>query len=197
MLSVLRSIIQPYYQPNPSPPSPFSLNSAFNDPPLYIPNPSAWALNVKNSNNIIIFGSFASEYREYHWLRSVTIQAPVFTASSSFASLYSFFNTYLCPVMFSRITPKTASLPATVKRRFLTSTQHQRSIFIAYLQLRRQACWVSTRLASSIRLTTSMALPRPWRLGLGREFDQTLNWIMCIYNHCYRSYLCSEWIPFI
>ncbi|KAF9044173.1 exo-beta-1,3-glucanase [Panaeolus papilionaceus] len=47
----------PYYQPNPVSPSPFSINSAFNDPTPYSGSPSAWALHIKNSKAITIFGA--------------------------------------------------------------------------------------------------------------------------------------------
>ncbi|TFK33476.1 exo-beta-1,3-glucanase [Crucibulum laeve] len=47
----------PYYQPNPTAPAPFTINSSFKDPSPYSGNPSAWALNVQTSNNIFIFGA--------------------------------------------------------------------------------------------------------------------------------------------
>ncbi|CAL1705010.1 unnamed protein product [Somion occarium] len=47
----------PYYQPSPAPPTPFSINAAFHDPSL--PEPAAWALNVQNSQNIIVFGLYS------------------------------------------------------------------------------------------------------------------------------------------
>lgn len=50
--------LQPYYQPNPTAPTPFNLNTAFNDPTFYGGSPSAWALAVKNSHNILIFGDY-------------------------------------------------------------------------------------------------------------------------------------------
>jgi len=48
---------QPYYQPGPVSPNPFSINSAYSDPTPYSSNPSAWALSVKNSNGILVFGA--------------------------------------------------------------------------------------------------------------------------------------------
>ncbi|PPQ70366.1 hypothetical protein CVT24_013141 [Panaeolus cyanescens] len=47
----------PYYQPTPVPPSPFSINTSFNDPTPFSGSPSAWALNIKNSKSITIFGA--------------------------------------------------------------------------------------------------------------------------------------------
>ncbi|PPQ70273.1 hypothetical protein CVT26_014562 [Gymnopilus dilepis] len=47
----------PYYQPNPAPPSPFAINSSLNDPTPFSGTPSAWALNIKNSKNILVFGA--------------------------------------------------------------------------------------------------------------------------------------------
>nr|BAE20245.1 exo-beta-1,3-glucanase [Lentinula edodes]BAE44303.1 exo-beta-1,3-glucanase [Lentinula edodes] len=46
----------PYYQPSPAVPSPFSLNSAFNDPTIF-GGSSAWALHVTSSSNILVFGA--------------------------------------------------------------------------------------------------------------------------------------------
>ncbi|KAF8154413.1 exo-beta-1,3-glucanase [Crassisporium funariophilum] len=58
----------PYYQPNPVAPAPFSLSTTFKDPALYSPNPSAWGLSIKTSNNILIFGaglySFFDKYTQ-------------------------------------------------------------------------------------------------------------------------------------
>ncbi|KJA18280.1 glycoside hydrolase family 55 protein [Hypholoma sublateritium FD-334 SS-4] len=47
----------PYYQPDPASPSPFSVNTAYNDPAPYANSPSAWALSIINSNNILVFGA--------------------------------------------------------------------------------------------------------------------------------------------
>ncbi|KAJ3726382.1 exo-beta-1,3-glucanase [Lentinula guzmanii] len=46
----------PYYQPSPAVPSPFSVNSAFNDPTTFAGS-SAWALHVSTSSNILVFGA--------------------------------------------------------------------------------------------------------------------------------------------
>ncbi|CAA7270475.1 unnamed protein product [Cyclocybe aegerita] len=58
----------PYFQPNPVSPTPFSINAAYKDPTPYSPNPSAWALHIKTSRNILIFGaglySFFTNYAQ-------------------------------------------------------------------------------------------------------------------------------------
>ncbi|KAJ3501572.1 hypothetical protein NLJ89_g9279 [Agrocybe chaxingu] len=58
----------PYFQPNPVAPTPFSINAAYKDPTPYSPNPSAWALHIKTSRNILIFGaglySFFTNYAQ-------------------------------------------------------------------------------------------------------------------------------------
>ncbi|KAH7869711.1 exo-beta-1,3-glucanase [Lentinula edodes] len=51
----------PYYQPSPAVPSPFSLNSAFNDPTIF-GGSSAWALHVTSSSNILVFGKIILHY---------------------------------------------------------------------------------------------------------------------------------------
>ncbi|KAJ7632169.1 exo-beta-1,3-glucanase [Roridomyces roridus] len=56
----------PYYQPNPSAPTPFTINGAFSDPTSV--GTSAWGLVVSKSSNILIFGaglySFFSTYSQ-------------------------------------------------------------------------------------------------------------------------------------
>ncbi|PPQ77526.1 hypothetical protein CVT25_011323 [Psilocybe cyanescens] len=47
----------PYFQPNPAPPAPFTVNSAFHDPPSAQGLSAAWALNVQTSTDIIVFGA--------------------------------------------------------------------------------------------------------------------------------------------
>ncbi|KAF8960770.1 pectate lyase superfamily protein-domain-containing protein [Flammula alnicola] len=58
----------PYYQPSPVSPSPFSINTTFHDPTPYSGNPSAWALSIVNSHNILVFGaglySFFQDYSQ-------------------------------------------------------------------------------------------------------------------------------------
>jgi len=56
----------PYYQPNPAPPAPFSVNTAFQDPSNWSGISAAWALRVTTSTDILVFGaglySFFSNY---------------------------------------------------------------------------------------------------------------------------------------
>ncbi|KAI0831502.1 exo-beta-1,3-glucanase [Trametes gibbosa] len=47
----------PYYQPDPAPPAPFSVNGDFNDPSFPSGQTSAWAVSIANSQDIIIFGA--------------------------------------------------------------------------------------------------------------------------------------------
>lgn len=58
----------PYFQPNPAPPSPFSINSSLKDPNFSNGVTSAWALTVTTSTNIIVFGaglySFFQNYNQ-------------------------------------------------------------------------------------------------------------------------------------
>ncbi|KAF9443873.1 glycoside hydrolase family 55 protein [Macrolepiota fuliginosa MF-IS2] len=46
----------PYFQPNPAPPAPFTVNSSFKDP-SFNGISASWALKVSGSSNIIIFGA--------------------------------------------------------------------------------------------------------------------------------------------
>ncbi|KAF9002426.1 glucan 1,3-beta-glucosidase [Cyathus striatus] len=83
----------PYFQPNPVSPAPFLINSAFNDPTPYSGNPSAWALWVKNSQNILIFGaglySFFQDYAQT-CLTSNNCQAQIANIdSTSSVNIYS------------------------------------------------------------------------------------------------------------
>lgn len=54
----------PYYQPNPSAPTPFTVNSALHDPDFAASCAgqsgnckSAWGLRIMNSNNILVYGA--------------------------------------------------------------------------------------------------------------------------------------------
>ena len=49
-------LLQPYYQPDPAPPAPFSTNSAYHDPTFSSSQTSAWAVTISNSQDLIIFG---------------------------------------------------------------------------------------------------------------------------------------------
>ncbi|KAF9820126.1 hypothetical protein IEO21_01559 [Rhodonia placenta] len=56
----------PYYQPSPTPPTPFSLESSYNDPSFPSGQVAAWALNVQTSMDIIVFGAgHYSFYQNY------------------------------------------------------------------------------------------------------------------------------------
>ncbi|KAJ3560072.1 hypothetical protein NP233_g11075 [Leucocoprinus birnbaumii] len=46
----------PYFQPNPAPPAPFTVNSAFHDP-SFNGITASWALKVASSTDIIVFGA--------------------------------------------------------------------------------------------------------------------------------------------
>ncbi|KAG6917782.1 hypothetical protein DXG01_001054 [Tephrocybe rancida] len=50
----------PYFQPNPAPPQPFSVNSAYKDPTFTGAVTSAWGLKVVTSTDIIVFGNISS-----------------------------------------------------------------------------------------------------------------------------------------
>ena len=50
--------MQPYYQPVPSPPTPFKLSPAYKDPQIYKEDaPSSWALSIADSKDIFIYGA--------------------------------------------------------------------------------------------------------------------------------------------
>ncbi|KAJ7164261.1 pectin lyase fold/virulence factor [Mycena filopes] len=58
----------PFYQPNPSPPAPFTVSTAFQDPSNWSGITAAWGLRVTTSTDIIVFGaalySFFSNYSQ-------------------------------------------------------------------------------------------------------------------------------------
>ena len=68
----LTSPPQPYYQPSPAAPAPFSYNAAYKDPQTS--QTSAWGLWVQSSQNILVFG--AGLYSVRH---SVQCQATILT----------------------------------------------------------------------------------------------------------------------
>ncbi|KAJ7929215.1 exo-beta-1,3-glucanase [Mycena leptocephala] len=47
----------PYYQPNPAPPAPFTVNTGLHDPATWTGITAAWALRVTTSTDIIVFGA--------------------------------------------------------------------------------------------------------------------------------------------
>lgn len=76
----LPDVLQPYYQPTPAPPAPFSTNFLGTDPSFGNGMTSAWALTVTTSTNIMVFGMFIDPEASLMILRL-----------SSGAGLYSFF----------------------------------------------------------------------------------------------------------
>ncbi|KAE9406729.1 exo-beta-1,3-glucanase [Gymnopus androsaceus JB14] len=83
---------QPYYQPTPAVPSPFSVNSAFQDPTVFSGG-SAWALHVASSTGIIIMGAgFYSFFENFGQgcLDTENCQSQIMTVdSASSINLYS------------------------------------------------------------------------------------------------------------
>ncbi|TFK67130.1 exo-beta-1,3-glucanase [Pluteus cervinus] len=83
----------PYFQPNPVPPTPFSVNSTWKDPTYNGSVRSAWALRVTTSTDIIIFGaglySFFDTYSQ-DCITPATCQAHIANIdSTSGVSIYS------------------------------------------------------------------------------------------------------------
>jgi glucan 1,3-beta-glucosidase len=81
----------PYYQPNPTPPTPFSINSAYSDPTGSLS--AAWGLWVASSSNILVFGaghySFFDNYSQ-DCLTGLTCQNQIVNIdSSSTIAIYS------------------------------------------------------------------------------------------------------------
>jgi hypothetical protein len=80
----------PYFQPKPADPTPFRIDPTYNDPSPYEINPSAWALAVKDSRDILIFGaglySFFMNYST-DCLGSRKCQTQVATISSSSSNI--------------------------------------------------------------------------------------------------------------
>ncbi|KAJ7582651.1 exo-beta-1,3-glucanase [Mycena floridula] len=74
----------PYYQPNPAPPSPFSINAAFHDPTFSIT--SAWAVRITTSSNILVFGaglySFFQNYAQ-NCIAPATCQSQLFNVDTA------------------------------------------------------------------------------------------------------------------
>jgi glucan 1,3-beta-glucosidase len=95
----------PYYQPNPAPPAPFSINSSFKDPSFPSGQTSSWGLNVQSSTDIIVFGaglySFFQNYGQ-NCLTSYNCQNQILnvdsTSSLSVFSLSTVATTYMVSV---------------------------------------------------------------------------------------------------
>ncbi|EKM82792.1 hypothetical protein AGABI1DRAFT_68739 [Agaricus bisporus var. burnettii JB137-S8] len=75
----------PYFQPNPSPPAPFSIVPSFSDPSFNGVR-SSWALTVSGSTDIIVFGaglySFFSNYNQ-DCITPATCQSQILNVDSS------------------------------------------------------------------------------------------------------------------
>ena len=85
-------VLQPYFQPVPAPPAPFSNNAALHDPSFPSGLRSAWAVTITQSSNIFIFGTSAHPRS-----LSAFLDADCWTAPSPHptgAGLYSFFDNY-------------------------------------------------------------------------------------------------------
>ncbi|EGN96215.1 glycoside hydrolase family 55 protein [Serpula lacrymans var. lacrymans S7.3] len=83
----------PYYQPDPAPPTPFSINSAYNDPTFDNGMNMAWAVWVESSQNVIIFGaghySFFQNYSQTCLTNNTCNPQIVNTDSTSSVAIYS------------------------------------------------------------------------------------------------------------
>lgn len=79
--------MQPYYQPVPAAPTPFTINSTFHDPAFSASQTSAWAVNVQNSSNLIMFGASLCSLCEVY---SSCPLRPIYVGMG----LYSFFQNY-------------------------------------------------------------------------------------------------------
>jgi hypothetical protein len=89
----------PYWQPNPAVPAPFTLNPAYNDPPLASGQTSAWSLAIQASSGIYAYGvnlySFFSRYNQT-CLNTYNCQQGTFTIDSASTAIYIYnFNTYV------------------------------------------------------------------------------------------------------
>ena len=71
----------PYYQPVPNPPAPFQLSPKYHDPPSYFNQTDAWAIYVRESWDITIFGAglynFFKNYTQA-CLSNTTCQTDIF-----------------------------------------------------------------------------------------------------------------------
>ncbi|CAE6353085.1 unnamed protein product [Rhizoctonia solani] len=80
----------PYWQPNPAPPAPFTINSSYYDP-SFTNGSAAWALRVQASSNIYVYGaglySFFQNYVQT-CLDSYTCQNSIVTISSDSTDVY-------------------------------------------------------------------------------------------------------------
>jgi len=91
----------PYYQPIPEPPAPFKSEKKYHDPTFNSSIPAAWALNVVDSSDIILYGAgFYSFFQNYTQtcIASETCQAQImnidFKSNISVYSLQTVGTTY-------------------------------------------------------------------------------------------------------
>ncbi|KIY50878.1 glycoside hydrolase family 55 protein [Fistulina hepatica ATCC 64428] len=79
----------PYFQPSPAAPSPFSVESAYEDPELSSSQTSAWALYINGSSDILVYGaglySFYSDFSQ-NCLDSYDCQPQIANVVSSTSS---------------------------------------------------------------------------------------------------------------
>ncbi|KNZ74781.1 Glucan 1,3-beta-glucosidase [Termitomyces sp. J132] len=80
----------PYFQPNPAPPTPFSVNSSFEDPVFTSDLTSAWGLKVVSSSDIIVFGAGLYSFFSASCITPATCQSQILDVdASSSISIYS------------------------------------------------------------------------------------------------------------
>ncbi|KAF7978685.1 hypothetical protein HWV62_44937 [Athelia sp. TMB] len=76
----------PYYQPSPAAPTPFSTDSAYNDPTFSSSQTSAWGLYVESSSDIFVFGAgHYSFYQDYNQacLNTTNCQAEIISIDAA------------------------------------------------------------------------------------------------------------------
>jgi hypothetical protein len=135
---------QPYYQPSPAPPTPFSINSTYCDPSIPAGNQAAWAMNVEKSTDIIIFG--AGFYSFFH-VSAITVNTAYYCISEREGA----HRTILRPVYSIAAARISCSI----------STATRRSTLIVSPLWEQPISSVSRRLESSIKaITLTVLRPR-------------------------------------
>jgi len=84
----------PYFQPKPAVPTPFRIDPGYRDPRPYEGNASSWALAVKDSHDILIFGAglysfFVNYSQDAVRTRNCQTHIATISASSSDINIYS------------------------------------------------------------------------------------------------------------
>jgi len=84
----------PYFQPKPAVPTPFRIDPAYHDPSPFEGSASSWALAVKDSHDILIFGAglysfFVNYAQDCVQTRDCQSQIATISSSSSNINLYS------------------------------------------------------------------------------------------------------------